>query len=89
MSEMEFSPSPETTEPNEPVTEVTVPPVAQKEVRTWKPKNEEFFLDQDFAQLIVDLGEDSRGPVRFDVVDEERDGVAGHALVATVLSNPS
>ena len=86
MDEMEFTPSTETTEAEAPVTEVTsAMPQVKKEARRWKPLGEEFFLDQEFAELVVELGEEGRGPVMFDIQDEEKDGVAGHALIATAF----
>lgn len=84
MSEMEFIPSPETTEPSDPVTQIT--PSVVKSASRWKPKGEEFFLDQEFAELVVELGEDGNGPVMFHVEDEEKDGVAGHTLTASILT---
>jgi len=87
MDEMEFTPSPETTEPSEPESPVTdITPKVVKEARRWKPLGEEFFLDEEFAQLVVELGEDGHGPVMFDLQPEEKDGVAGHVLVASILS---
>jgi len=72
------------------VTKITSvePPAAPKIARAWKPKGEEFSLDQEFAQLVVDLGESIQGAVQFHLEDEERDGVAGHTLVAEVLPLP-
>lgn len=56
-------------------------------VRKWKPEGQEFTLDEDYAQLVVDLGEADMGTVEFDHVYEPLGDVPGHTLIAWVKVN--
>jgi hypothetical protein len=46
----------------------------------WKPKGEEFYLDGDFSAI---AGERTISEMAWTVIEEERDGVAGHTLAGS------